>query len=164
MDADNDIDIDATDVPEDFKLVNRRQFMASGNTKYMLPIDIEERNRSDYQHYVLRLLEKLMPLILLTTMATDSYILHGNFNAPIEENLAGGIKVLEVGCGSGIWTLEMARDYPASTFVGCDIANVLPTTDISDNCTFINANTLEGLPFPDGTFDYCYQRFMVGNI
>lgn len=97
-------------------------------------------------------------------MATDSYILHGNFNAPIEERLASGIKVLDVGCGSGVWILEMARDYPASTFVGCDIADVIPTTDIPDNCTFVKANILEGLPFTDGTFDYCFQRFMVGII
>ncbi|CAG8639570.1 3903_t:CDS:2, partial [Dentiscutata heterogama] len=28
------------------------------------------------------------------------------------------------------------------------------------NATFLQANLLDGLPFPDGTFDFVYQRFM----
>lgn len=27
------------------------------------------------------------------------------------------------------------------------------------NCSFVKANTLDGLPFADGTFDFVFQRY-----
>lgn len=87
--------------------------------------------------------------------------LHANFTAPVEDGLNRGIKVLDIGCGSGVWTLEMARDFPASKFVGIDSEKrYLPQKNIPENCTFVVANTLK-LPFPDNEFDYTFQRTMV---
>ncbi|RUS24058.1 hypothetical protein BC938DRAFT_474197 [Jimgerdemannia flammicorona] len=62
---------------------------------------------------------------------------------------------IQVSCGSGIWTLEMARMWPESTFVRIDIAEVFPTPnsdDLSSNCSFICANVLKRLSFEDGAF------------
>lgn len=85
--------------------------------------------------------------------------MHGNFSAPVEELLEKGIKVLDVGCGSGRWILEMARDFPNSTFIGVDVSNVFPSPDkIPSNASFVEGNVLHGLPFADDTFDYVYQR------
>jgi len=65
--------------------------------------------------------------------------LHGNFNAPVEE----GIRVLDAGCGPGIWTLEMANDFPNSNFIGTDILEIFPEIDeIPSNCTLLKADTL----------------------
>jgi len=90
---------------------------------------------------------------------SDSHLLHGNFNAPIEEALEEGIRVLDAGCGSGMWTLEMAEDYPNSTFIGTDILELYPKIEeIPSNCTFLKADTLKGLPFDDDAFDYVFQR------
>ncbi|RUS23813.1 hypothetical protein BC938DRAFT_474588 [Jimgerdemannia flammicorona] len=94
------------------------------------------------------------------------HVLHGNFNAPVEDLLEEGITVLNVGCGSGIWTLEMARMWPESTFVGIDIAEVFPTPnsdDLSSNCSFICANILERLPFEDGAFALTTKRLVNVN-
>ncbi|RUP47263.1 S-adenosyl-L-methionine-dependent methyltransferase [Jimgerdemannia flammicorona] len=89
------------------------------------------------------------------------HIMHGNFSAPMEEDLVEGIKVLDVGCGTGIWTLEMAREFPNSIFVGTDKFKVEPMSDnIPPNATFLTADTLQGLPFEDGSFDYVFQRGM----
>ncbi|RUP22672.1 hypothetical protein BC936DRAFT_139076 [Jimgerdemannia flammicorona] len=42
-------------VPDGFRVVGTRRFMANGNTKYMLPSgDEAEIDRLDYQHYGLR--------------------------------------------------------------------------------------------------------------
>ncbi|RUP48570.1 hypothetical protein BC936DRAFT_144386 [Jimgerdemannia flammicorona] len=82
-----------SEVPEGFKVVHRRrECMPDGNTKYMLPCpssSAEEINRLDSQHYVLR------------------HIFHGNYSAPVEDALVMGITVLDIGCGSGRWLLDM---------------------------------------------------------
>lgn len=52
----------------------------------------------------------------------------------------------------------MARDFPNSTFVGTHAVDQFPSRDIPPNCTFVRADTLKGLPFEDGTFDYTFQR------
>ncbi|RUS29500.1 S-adenosyl-L-methionine-dependent methyltransferase, partial [Jimgerdemannia flammicorona] len=78
----------------------------------------------------------------------------------MEDALNHGIKVLDVGCGTGCWTMDMANDFPDSHFVGVDVTDLFPKDGLKSNCTFAKANTLEGLPFEDGTFDYTFQRFM----
>lgn len=79
----------------------------------------------------------------------------------MEEALESGIRVLDVGCGTGCWTLEMARDYPESTFYGIDIQDgTFNHTAAPPNALFVKANILERLPFDDGYFDWIYSRFM----
>lgn len=79
--------------------------------------------------------------------------------APIEDQLECGIRVLDIGCGNGVWSIDMAQDYSASTFIGVDISDRLfPTkTELPPNCDFVMGNTLK-LPFPDNSFDYVFQR------
>ncbi|CAB4439208.1 unnamed protein product [Rhizophagus irregularis] len=42
-----------------------------------------------------------------------------NFSSPIKQNLlSGGVKVLEVGCGTGTWILDMAKEYhPTNIYI-----------------------------------------------
>ncbi|RUS30288.1 S-adenosyl-L-methionine-dependent methyltransferase, partial [Jimgerdemannia flammicorona] len=138
----DDASLISSDLANGFKIVGKRRYMTSGNKRYLLPNDDEEIGRLDYQHYVMRAL------------------IHGNFQSPIEERLEAGIRVLDLGTGTGIWSIEMAVEYPTSTFVGTDVATVFPTHDqIPKNCSFVQANTLQ-LPFEDASFDFVYQRFM----
>ncbi|RUP46420.1 hypothetical protein BC936DRAFT_146984 [Jimgerdemannia flammicorona] len=58
---------------------------------------------------------------------------------------------------TGCWTMDMANDFPNSHFVGVDVTDVFPKDGLKRNCTFVKANTLEGLPFEDDTFDYVFQ-------
>lgn len=39
----------------------------------------------------------------------------------LHERLTRGTRVLDVGCGTGIATLLMAKEYPNSEFIGCDL-------------------------------------------
>lgn len=126
-------------LPEGFKLVDDWHEPSS---KYVFPQNEGEMKRLDIQHYIMR------------------HHLHGNFSAPVEEALEQGIKVLDVGCGTGAWVLEMAADYPRSTFVGIDVADTFPTSNVPANCKFFKANVLKTLPFDEGEFDYVFQRFL----
>ncbi|KAF0416822.1 S-adenosyl-L-methionine-dependent methyltransferase [Gigaspora margarita] len=90
------------------------------------------------------------------------YQWQGNFSSPINENLINGIRVLDIGCGAGSWILDMAAQYPSSTFLGLDKLDLFPSSDKRfPNTGFIQANVLDGIPFPDNTFDFVCERFLA---
>ncbi|RUS24019.1 LOW QUALITY PROTEIN: S-adenosyl-L-methionine-dependent methyltransferase, partial [Jimgerdemannia flammicorona] len=87
------------------------------------------------------------------------YLFRCNFNAPVEDMLDQGGIILDVGCGRGPWTMEMAKSYPKSSFVGIDKEDCFPASN-PGNCVFQIVDLLKGLPFKDNTFDYVYSRGM----
>jgi SAM-dependent methyltransferase len=109
---------------------------------YLLPKDLKEINRLDFQHYVLRML------------------LRGNYVAPIRNPR----QVLDVGCGTGQWAYEMAREYPQALVVGLDLEQAKNPTSPPDNYRFVQGDVLKGLPFADNTFDFVHQRFLIAAI
>ncbi|RUP50580.1 S-adenosyl-L-methionine-dependent methyltransferase, partial [Jimgerdemannia flammicorona] len=133
-------------VPRGFRFVGSRGLVATDDDSYKPSRDTAELNRLQMQHYQAR------------------FVFHGNYNAPVEEALTRGIKVLDAGCGPGLWTMEMATAYPDSTFIGTDIAKTFPTKSLPPNLSFMVEDTVgpAGLPFEDGEFDYVYQRGMTG--
>ncbi|MFI5273701.1 MAG: class I SAM-dependent methyltransferase [Ktedonobacterales bacterium] len=115
------------------------------NAPYMLPKDDLEINRLDFQHYMLR------------------YALRGNYAAP----LRAPASILDVGCGTGRWALEMARLYPQANVVGVDlVAPAIESGEKPENFAFVQGNVLEenGLPFGPAAFDYVHQRFLFAAI
>ncbi|RUP42719.1 S-adenosyl-L-methionine-dependent methyltransferase [Jimgerdemannia flammicorona] len=128
-------------LPDGFKLLHGRGFKETGSPVYMLPNDGSEADRLNGQHYQFR------------------YLMQGNYHVPLTEELEKGIKVIDVGCGTGIWTVEMAEQFPASHFTATDITDIYKNpTKIPSNCTFLQVDTRDGLPFEDNTFDYVFQR------
>ncbi|CAG8474854.1 10849_t:CDS:2 [Ambispora leptoticha] len=85
----------------------------------------------------------------------------GLFHSPVEEKLARGARVLDVGCGTGTWLLDMARNYPNSNFVGIDFSPIFPSEGLPENVIFVDCNFLDGSPFEDFYFDFAHQKFMV---
>lgn len=110
---------------------------------YLLPKDAQEDNRLDYQHHVMHL------------------SIGSHFVAPLPQNLSN---ILDVGTGTGIWAVAMANLYPRAQVTGVDIGVNSFKTDLPANCTLKVGNVLEQLPFPDQTFDYTHQRFLVAAI
>ena len=115
---------------------------------YVLPKDMGEVNRLDFQHYMMR------------------SALRGNYGAPIRSPES----ILDVGSGTGRWGAEMATLFPRARVVGVDVvapqldekaAGALPQPA---NYSFVAGNVLEGLGFPDASFAYVHQRYMIGAI
>ncbi|MBE3559654.1 MAG: class I SAM-dependent methyltransferase [Ktedonobacteraceae bacterium] len=105
---------------------------------YVLPKDLDEENRLDFQHYALR------------------YVFQGNFLAPLQNPQS----ILDVGCGTGIWAHEMKEQFPGAKVVGFDMEKPVR----QGNYEFVRGNLLQGLPFKDATFDYVHQRLLIGAI
>ncbi|HLI70709.1 MAG TPA: methyltransferase domain-containing protein [Ktedonobacteraceae bacterium] len=116
-------------------MAGNRRFMQ--NVPYMLPKDLGEINRLDFQHYVLR--------------AT----LKGNFLAPLQNPTS----ILDVGCGSGQWCYEMCAQFPSAQVTGFDLE--AGKAENPPHYRFVAGNVLDGLPFPDASFDYVHQRLLV---
>jgi ubiquinone/menaquinone biosynthesis C-methylase UbiE len=108
---------------------------------YMLPNDMAEVNRLDFQHYVLR------------------SILRGNYQAPISNPSA----ILDVGCGTGAWGHDMAREFQDAYVLGLDLEYV-EKQDVPENYHFEAANILQGIPYEDEQFDFVHQRFLINAI
>jgi ubiquinone/menaquinone biosynthesis C-methylase UbiE len=118
---------------------------------YLMPYDVEELNRLDFQHYMLR--------------AT----LRGNYAAPI----GSPSSILDIGTGTGRWPREMAVTFPDASVIGVDLnpppADDSPEQGDSDdlrpsNYTFVPGNVLEGLSFADGSFDFVHQRALLAAV
>ncbi|RUS16302.1 S-adenosyl-L-methionine-dependent methyltransferase [Jimgerdemannia flammicorona] len=140
-------DTSSPGLPPGFKWIEGRAFKEAGNPAYPLPNDHEEANRLNSQHYQIR------------------FLLEGNHKAPLRNELRRGIRVLDAGCGTGVWSIEMAREYPASQFVGSDFVDVFsPFISVAPkNLRFEVANTLE-LPYEDESFDFVFQRFQSASF
>ncbi|CAG8668632.1 9571_t:CDS:2, partial [Gigaspora rosea] len=52
--------------------------------------------------------------------------------------------------------------YPLISVVGIDISPYQPTLIKPENFTFIKANVQERIPFEDNTFDFVFQRYLIG--
>lgn len=117
---------------------------------YQMPHDVEEMNRLDFQHYILR--------------AT----LRGNYLAPVSS--PGSI--LDVGTGTGLWAREVAVTFPRANVIGFDVNP--PAVDAASetrgielrppNYAFVAGNLLEGLPFNDASFDFVHMRALLAAI
>jgi ubiquinone/menaquinone biosynthesis C-methylase UbiE len=112
---------------------------------YALPKDLEEGQRLNFQHYIIR------------------YVLRGNYAAPLDSSVT---TILDVGSGTGIWGHEIAQAFPQARVYGLDleppqtISLAAPAQAVPDNYHFIQGNVLKGLPFPDHMFDYVHQRLL----
>ncbi len=122
--------------------IGERRFVAG--VPYLLPKDMGETNRLDFQHYMLR------------------FALKGNYATPIRDPR----DILDVGCGTGRWAMEMAMEFPRANVIGVDVAPPVveeaTAADIRpDNYAFVQGNALERLPFADNSFDFVHQRLLT---
>lgn len=131
------------------RFVNVRGRIIARDIPYLIPKDVEDANRLDFQHYMLRV------------------ALKGLYAAPLE---AGKVeRVLDIATGTGRWAMEIARVFPRAVVTGFD--HVPPPIDDSEgqaynpgarpaNYTFAQGNMFDPLPFPDSTFDFVHMRLV----
>ncbi|CAG8642359.1 2858_t:CDS:2, partial [Cetraspora pellucida] len=83
--------------------VDDEELLSIEGGEYFLPSADKDIERLQMQHFLFR------------------YIWDGNFTSPIHDNfIDGGVKVLDIQCGSGIYITDLATQYPTSTFIGVD--------------------------------------------
>ena len=119
---------------------NGRLYPAYGQDAYGLPIDELEQERNDLQHlkYYLLMEERL-------------------HYSPLPEEPK---EILDIGCGSGIWAIDIADKYPSAHVIGVDIAPVQPSY-VPPNCEFQIDDMERDWLFADNTFDFIHIRDLV---
>ncbi|KAI7866902.1 S-adenosyl-L-methionine-dependent methyltransferase [Spinellus fusiger] len=95
-------------ITEDGKYIwiHGRRFYYFDAIELLLPSDNPELERSRMQSYIF------------------NWAFSGNLLVPLEESLSKGVKVLDVGCGTGAWIVDMALTFPNSTYVGVDMCDI----------------------------------------
>ncbi|KAK0734179.1 S-adenosyl-L-methionine-dependent methyltransferase [Lasiosphaeria miniovina] len=125
---------------------NGRWYGTFKKGKYMFPIDEEEQDRLDFFH------------TMFLTVRNEELISVSIHN---QENP----KVLDLGCGTGIWTIDMADKFPQGFHLGLDLSLIQPEY-IPANTRFMQRdievswqNDLE-----PGSWDLIHIGMMHGSI
>ncbi|KAL0074339.1 S-adenosyl-L-methionine-dependent methyltransferase [Phycomyces blakesleeanus] len=122
-------------------IVDGRSYHNVETSSYFLPRDEEEQDRLNSQHFSIKALYG------------------GNILSRVEQTLPQDAYILDVGCGSGSW--DMAIDFPNSRVIGLDMMDMFPTMIRPENVIFELVNVLDGIPYPDNTFDFVHMRLML---
>ncbi|KAF8860843.1 S-adenosyl-L-methionine-dependent methyltransferase [Acephala macrosclerotiorum] len=122
---------------------NGRTYAAYGKEEYGMPMDEQEMDRIDMSHakYYM-LLEKK------------------RFLAPISEHPQ---KILDLGCGTGIWAIDVADEYPSAEVIGVDIAPIQPKW-VAPNCRFEIDDIEQPWTYRPSTFDFIFARDLLLSI
>ncbi|KAE9391176.1 S-adenosyl-L-methionine-dependent methyltransferase [Gymnopus androsaceus JB14] len=111
---------------------------------YPLPVDTPENERHQFQHRSL------------------AYVVGENYTGPVTEILArqeaAGKVVIDLGCGTGEWVLEMANEFPHVSFFGLEIVPIMHNMDLPENVQFEIHDIGERTRWPDASVDIVHAR------
>lgn len=133
---------------EEGKSYEGRSYHNVESSAYWLPRDEDEQLRLTGSHFAAK------------------EVFEGNFQPEVENYISfqKGIDCLDIGCGPGTFLMDMASEYPNSNFVGVDIAAMVNVNFKLPNVSFALGNVVEGLNFPDNSFDYIHLRVFVNAL
>ncbi|KAH6650926.1 S-adenosyl-L-methionine-dependent methyltransferase [Chaetomium tenue] len=124
---------------------NGRWYGTFKKGKYMFPIDETELERLDVFHKV---------FLVARRDASHSAPLH-NQETP---------RVLDLGCGTGIWGIDMADKYPGGIHVGVDLNYIQPEF-IPANMRFLQKDIEDRWQdLEPGSWDLIHMRALNGSI
>ncbi|KAI7870395.1 S-adenosyl-L-methionine-dependent methyltransferase [Spinellus fusiger] len=152
------------------------------NTKYMYPNDEEEQDRLIQMHFLLKHLldgnfsapvKNILSQSIKTSWETSSAhrVSWATSATSHSTQLLGKDgyvsqsmppQILDIGCGTGTWVMEMATEYSDAQVHGIDLSVLYPETIKPPNVTFIQGNVLSpsGLPYPDNYFDFVHMQLV----
>ncbi|KAH7309666.1 S-adenosyl-L-methionine-dependent methyltransferase [Stachybotrys elegans] len=129
-----------------YQYENGRRYHAYREGQYVLPNDDQEQERLDLQHHIWRLL------------------LGGRlYTAPLPDmETHPALRILDLGTGTGIWAIDMADEFPASTVAGIDLSPIQPEW-VPSNCRFHVDDYEDEWTYRDEEkFDYIHGRALSG--
>ncbi|KAI5458956.1 S-adenosyl-L-methionine-dependent methyltransferase [Mariannaea sp. PMI_226] len=90
------------------------------------------------------------------TLALDGRL----YLAPISSDVK---RVIDVGCGTGVWAIDFADEFPGCEVIGTDISPIQPSW-IPANLKFEIDDCTQEWTYEPGSFDYVHIRYLVGTI
>ncbi|KIO31030.1 hypothetical protein M407DRAFT_68389 [Tulasnella calospora MUT 4182] len=126
---------------------------ASQSAIYDLPADVQEHNRLNLQHDLLKVL------------VDGLYVPPDLVKTALDPTQRGKkCSVMDVGTGSGIWAIEMAKEFPSADVVGMDLVNPANVTETPPNCRFeIGDANLDWGRYA-GAFDVVHMRSVASGV
>jgi len=86
---------------------------------------------------------------------------HGLYSAPLSKS--SNQRVVDIGCGTGIWAIAFATEHPDSRVLGLDITLPQPKS-VPPNCSFAVADAEGDWSFATEPFDLIYGRMLINSI
>ncbi|KAF5567490.1 methyltransferase [Fusarium napiforme] len=80
--------------------------------------------------------------------------------APLDDKIQ---RVLDIGCGTGIWAIDFADKHPGCEVIGTDISPIQPSW-VPPNVKFEIEDFNQDWTFPSESFDYVHLRYLVGCV
>ncbi|KAK0615551.1 methyltransferase domain-containing protein [Bombardia bombarda] len=139
-----------------YEYENGRRYHAYRSGQYVLPNDDAEQERLDLQHHIWRLL-------LRGSLYTAPLQIPSEDDSPVGGHDAD-FRVLDLGCGTGIWAIDMADEHPAASVSGVDLSPIQPDW-VPTNCAFHVDDYEDGWTYRDNeSFDYIHGRALGGTV
>ncbi|KAF2758776.1 methyltransferase LaeA [Pseudovirgaria hyperparasitica] len=115
---------------------------------YMYPCDEIEKERMDMMH---QLFDTAFNQVLQST--------------PALKGRGQNQRILDLGCGTGIWALDIADAYPEAEVIGVDLSNIQPA-QIAPNLQFRVPFDYEGALWTLGenSFDLIHLQMACGSV
>lgn len=126
-------------------VIEGREFNRGLPNEYVLPRDNEEADRLHIQYFSVKELY-------------DNNLVHAAPKALLESGKE--LNVIDIGCGPGTWSLDVAKEYPNTQVTGFDISDVFPKEIRPPNVNFLVANALDRFPFDDNSIHIANIRII----
>lgn len=142
---------------------NGRRYHAYRSGQYVLPNDDAEQERLDLQHHIWRLLVQgalyTAPLHIPQPGERSTSTSSGSTSTS-----GSDFRILDLGCGTGIWAIDMADQFPRASVFGVDLSPIQPEW-VPGNCRFhVDDYEDEWTYRDDEAFDYIHGRALSGTV
>ncbi|KAH8930340.1 S-adenosyl-L-methionine-dependent methyltransferase [Atractiella rhizophila] len=136
-----------------------RTYHAKGGASYVYPCDEAEYRRQKILHEELKARLNGSNWMLEIRLHSLRVI-----DPEIGTTRLGGPKgALDIGCGTGCVSIELADEFPHARVTGFDLVPSYPI-EVPPNCHFLIDDVSRGLDYPADSFDFIYIRDLASGI